>query len=52
MANLVNKIKEWMVEDGLTSSDHNLIHMTIRGTSAAAMRDWGSDRNFNLRKAN
>lgn len=47
---LVEKVTDWTVEDGLTSSDHNLIHVVVRGTPpASALRH--STGKYNLRKA-
>lgn len=47
-ATLINKIGKWRVEDGLTSSNHNLIHIEITKNQPAAV---GGNK-YNLRKAN
>lgn len=51
-AALTNRIRKWKVEDGLTSSDHNLIHMEVGETTNAAVETTVVGRNFNLRRAN
>lgn len=51
-AGITGRIVDWVVEDGLSSSDHNLIHFKIRGDEDMQMPPDNVVRGYNLRKAN
>lgn len=45
-------IRGWKVEDMLTSSDHNMIHMCVEKTHDRMEEGGGATKKYNLRKAN
>lgn len=49
---LARRVEQWMVEEGQTSSDHNLIHFTITSEHREAGNTTVDRRNYNLRRAN
>lgn len=49
---LIGRVKQWKVEDGLTSNDHNLIHFTVASENRGVESTTVDRRNYNLRKAN
>nr|CAD7200380.1 unnamed protein product [Timema douglasi] len=45
------KIREWQVEDQVTSSDHNLIRFEMRGKLEEEATEWNS-RKYDMKRAN
>lgn len=50
-AELPGRVEEWTVEDGLTSSDHNLVHVIVKGRAIDLGSTDGSGRNYKFRRA-